>query len=326
MQRRAKSRPRRPRTPVSSFSPKSSRSKAEDVNPLRLESLYCTPHIKVPGELFVSPLLVTFTPDEENPHVKEFGGELYQVTLEVQDILQCGGITMPHEDGSDLAYFLQLQIRTLNGTYFAREEDGNDPWFAVFRLMTKEDLHKATALLLEAKQASPGPCTPSTRTSVPFPCLDCMAELEHAIHHHQLKQQLAKKQERWPVSSSLGNFAKFLSGPSDAKSSRSQAKSAEPENSSEAVEGLRVDKVVFQLPENCQRSEALLDYLPVGLRLPGLVQWVLRYTPKAHGVSLSTMFRNLAERSKTVVIVQDTEEGDVFFCDEHMDILGMTIF
>ena len=25
-------------------------------------------------------------------------------------------------------------------------EDGNDPWFAVFRLMTKEDLHKATRI------------------------------------------------------------------------------------------------------------------------------------------------------------------------------------
>ena len=67
---------------------------------------------------------------------------------------------------------------------------------------------------------------------------------------------------------------------------------------------------------NWNGKEALLDYLPVGLRLPGLVQWVLRYTPKAflsamnvtvdsvdpccisfqaHGVSLSTMYRNVAE-------------------------------
>ena len=30
----------------------------------------------------------------------------------------------------------------------------------------------------------------------------------------------------------------------------------------------------------CALQEALLEYLPVGLRLPGLVQWVLRYTPK----------------------------------------------
>ena len=28
----------------------------------------------------------------------------------------------------------------------SRSEDGNDPWFAVFRLMTKEDLHKAARI------------------------------------------------------------------------------------------------------------------------------------------------------------------------------------
>lgn len=305
---RAKSRQRRPRTPGSSVSPKSSRSKAETEGaaPLRLPALYCTPHIKVPGTLFVSPLLVTFTADSEDKHVKEFGGELYQVNLEVQDVLQCGGITMPHEDGTDLAYFLQLQTRTLNGHYFTREEDGNDPWFVVFRLMGKEDLHRATALLLDAKQASPSQCTPTT-TSVPFPCLDCMAELEHAIHHHQLQQQLAKKQERWPSSFApsrlnMGSFAKFLSGPGDSRGKGSDSHDPAGENAPDEPRGVYIDKVVFQLPEHCQRSvltkdlaEALLEYLPVGLRLPGLVQWVLRYTPKAHGVSLATMFRNLAE-------------------------------
>lgn len=317
---RAKSRQRRPRTPGSSVSPKSSRSKAETEGtaPLRLPALYCTPHIKVPGTLFVSPLLVTFTADSEDKHVKEFGGELYQVNLEVQDVLQCGGITMPHEDGTDLAYFLQLQTRTLNGHYFTREEDGNDPWFVVFRLMGKEDLHRATALLLDAKQASPSQCTPTT-TSVPFPCLDCMAELEHAIHHHQLQQQLAKKQERWPSFApsrlNMGSFAKFLSGPGDSRGKGSDSHDLAGENAPDEPRGVYIDKVVFQLPEHCQRSvltkdlaEALLEYLPVGLRLPGLVQWVLRYTPKAHGVSLATMFRNLAERTKTVVIIQDTED------------------
>ncbi|CAK9023667.1 unnamed protein product [Durusdinium trenchii] len=318
---RAKSRPRRPRTPTSSsLSPKSSRHEPQQPQdgPLRLQALYCTPHIKVPGKLFVSPLLVTFVPDPDDKHVQEFGGELYTVTLEVQDLLQCGGITMPQEDGTDLAYFLQMEVRTLNGQIFRTPEDQQDPWFLVFRLLDKEDLRHATALLLEAKQAHPGHHAGWTQTSVPFPCLDCMAELEHAVHHHQLQQQLDKKKDRSSSSSAarlMGSFANFLSGPRDSKAADAQGPS--PAKPSEVVEeaGCHVDKVVFQLPENCQRSvlnkdlaEALLDYLPVGLRLPGLVQWVLRYTPKAHGVSLATMFRNLAERKKTIIIIQDTED------------------
>ena len=31
-------------------------------------------------------------------------------------------------------------------------EDGNDPWFAVFRLMTKEDLHRAAGIGYFKKQ------------------------------------------------------------------------------------------------------------------------------------------------------------------------------
>ena len=73
------------------------------------------------------------------------------------------------QDGSDLAYFLQMQtrsqsegalsspMRTLNGQYFQKPEDlpqthllfhrsqeHNDPWFVVFRLRGKEDLNAAT--------------------------------------------------------------------------------------------------------------------------------------------------------------------------------------
>ena len=108
----------------------------------------------------VSPLLIEFHPDTRDKHVQEsvprisltvdarFGTEIYTVVLEVSDMLQCGGITMPrkeskrfagscaHQDGSDLAYFLQMQtrslsemgalssrIRTLNGQYFQKPED-----------------------------------------------------------------------------------------------------------------------------------------------------------------------------------------------------------
>jgi len=53
---------------------------------------------------------------------------------------------------------------------------------------------------------------------------------------------------------------------------------------------------------------SLLDFLPVNLRLPGVVEWVLRYTPKVHGVSMATLYRNLAGHSKTVLLVQDTHK------------------
>jgi len=54
-------------------------------------------------------------------------------------------------------------------------------------------------------------------------------------------------------------------------------------------------------------AECILEYLPVSLRLPGTVEWVMRYSPKAHGVSLSTLYRNMADREKTVIIVLDSE-------------------
>ncbi|CAE7741048.1 OXR1 [Symbiodinium sp. CCMP2456] len=308
----------KPRTPsASSFSPKSLRTSPEertkgDAAPLRLKALYCTPHMKVPGILFACPLLITFKPDPSDQHVKEFGDELYTVTLEVQDILQCGGITMPLSDGKDLSYFLQLQIRTLNGKHFRLQEDVVDPWFVVFSLVDKRDLNQVTSLLLEAKKAkaSSSACPSSTQTSVPFPCLDCMAELEHALHHHQLQQQLAKERSPSTTARLFANWTKFLSGPGEAAKT-----SQEVDVHSDPGSPIHVEKVALRLPENLESAlltndlaEALMDFLPVSLRLPGLVEWVLRYTPKAHGVSLSTMFRNMAERDKTIVIIQDTED------------------
>merc|ERR1712187_971858 len=55
-------------------------------------------------------------------------------------------------------------------------------------------------------------------------------------------------------------------------------------------------------------AECLLDYLPVNLRVPGTVEWVLRYSPKAHGVSMATLYRNLADRGKSIIMVLDAEE------------------
>jgi len=54
-------------------------------------------------------------------------------------------------------------------------------------------------------------------------------------------------------------------------------------------------------------ADCIADFLPVGLRLPGAVEWVLRYTPKAHGVSLTTLYRNLAESEKTILMVKDAD-------------------
>eukprot|EP00929_Paragymnodinium_shiwhaense_P059601 TRINITY_DN29846_c0_g1_i1.p1 TRINITY_DN29846_c0_g1~~TRINITY_DN29846_c0_g1_i1.p1 ORF type:complete len:183 (-),score=18.58 TRINITY_DN29846_c0_g1_i1:127-675(-) len=52
-------------------------------------------------------------------------------------------------------------------------------------------------------------------------------------------------------------------------------------------------------------ADCLVDFLPVQLRLPG-VQWKLLYTPKAHGVSMSTLYRNVADSGTTIVIMQDS--------------------
>eukprot|EP00927_Polykrikos_kofoidii_P032547 TRINITY_DN27697_c0_g1_i2.p1 TRINITY_DN27697_c0_g1~~TRINITY_DN27697_c0_g1_i2.p1 ORF type:complete len:781 (+),score=127.17 TRINITY_DN27697_c0_g1_i2:41-2344(+) len=54
-------------------------------------------------------------------------------------------------------------------------------------------------------------------------------------------------------------------------------------------------------------AESLLDFLPVQLRVPGAAEWTLPYTPKHHGVSLATLFRNLADFSTTVLIVEDSQ-------------------
>jgi len=59
---------------------------------------------------------------------------------------------------------------------------------------------------------------------------------------------------------------------------------------------------------NTELAECLLDHLPAVLRLPGAVEWVLRYSPKVHGVSLGTLYRNLATCEKTVTIIQDVQD------------------
>eukprot|EP00928_Gymnodinium_smaydae_P036298 TRINITY_DN25389_c0_g3_i2.p1 TRINITY_DN25389_c0_g3~~TRINITY_DN25389_c0_g3_i2.p1 ORF type:complete len:750 (-),score=194.20 TRINITY_DN25389_c0_g3_i2:268-2517(-) len=58
-------------------------------------------------------------------------------------------------------------------------------------------------------------------------------------------------------------------------------------------------------------AQCLLDFLPIRLRMPGAVEWNLRYAPRAHGVSLATLYRNLALSGASVFLVKD-HEGYVF--------------
>jgi len=59
---------------------------------------------------------------------------------------------------------------------------------------------------------------------------------------------------------------------------------------------------------NIAIARSLLEYLPAGLRVPGNVVWNLRYKPKAHGISMATLFRNIADCSRSLFLVQDADE------------------
>lgn len=239
--------------------------------------LYCTPHMKIPGVLAVSPHLVTFEPDPEHPHVREFGVDQYAVHLEVPDIFDCGALTMPVEangvEGSGIAYYLQLHVRTLDGRRYCAK-DTQSAWCVVFRMQERGPLYEVARLLLENidRQAGeePSPEGRQSSTSIPFPCLDCLAELEE---QRLRRSEVCNQHQTRPCQSSTVR--------------------------------LRLGDVKTLLTHAL--AECLVDYLPIGLRLPGAVEWVLRYTPKAHGVSMATLFRNLADHDNTVLVIKDSE-------------------
>jgi len=58
---------------------------------------------------------------------------------------------------------------------------------------------------------------------------------------------------------------------------------------------------------NVTMAEYISDNLPVSLRIPGAVEWVLRYSPKTHGTSINTLYRQMEDYNKSVVIIQDSE-------------------
>ncbi|CAJ1334611.1 unnamed protein product [Effrenium voratum] len=85
-----------------------------------------------------------------------------------------------------------------------------------------------------------------------------MAELEHAIHQNQLQRQLDKDKAASSavrlIAGSVASFAKFLSGPSEAKSPKLEKREECRSEASSPSSPLHVEKVVLRLPENCERS------------------------------------------------------------------------
>eukprot|EP00930_Biecheleria_cincta_P025058 TRINITY_DN17878_c0_g2_i1.p1 TRINITY_DN17878_c0_g2~~TRINITY_DN17878_c0_g2_i1.p1 ORF type:complete len:370 (-),score=78.35 TRINITY_DN17878_c0_g2_i1:39-1148(-) len=293
-------------------------------------AMYCTPHMEIPGILFASSALLHFEPDALQEHVIEVGVEQYTVLLEVSDIMGCGAISLPFgSEGREdrLAFFLQLQIRTLDGQSFCSSEDMEDAWILVFRFHEREHIRELANFTFDAieecrRKANISEATPvplQSRTQVPFACLECMAELESA-QHRKMERQFSQGQEQaaeqlinLDPSQLITSLASLLAGPSQPSCEDTQA-SLSPGAAAVSFP-FWTEQVTLRLPENCERSlltkdlaDSLRGWLPVNLRLPGVVEWVLRYSPKAHGVSFSTLFRNMATLEKSIVIIQDTED------------------
>jgi len=291
---------------------------------------YCTPHMRITGVVVLSPILVAFDPDPKHPHVREFGVDQYELRLEVSDIIECGAVAIPIEDrargGELVAHFLQLHVRTLDGKRFVPQEP--DAWRVVFKMERREELHEATCKLLDALEAAKSKklpeeqCPQQSATSVPFPCMDPLAELEaNAPSGARATEQ--------PGAWAADAMAAAAAGAWTAVRSLRPTSATEPSSPGLEVGAEKVATTVSQqskvvaapavevaLRSGCVEKPlltqamvaCLLEHLPVSLRVPGAVEWVLRYSPKAHGVSLATLFRNLEGCEHTILLIQDVEE------------------
>lgn len=331
--------------------------------------------------LTVSPsFLVLFEPDAKHDHVREFGVETYQVCLEIRDMLECGAVAMPLQsvnqsrgsDSDNVAFFLQLHVRTLDGKRFCEQEDTAHAWCVVFWMSTRDELHEVAQRLLSlmeiVRRKAPG--RQNSLTTIPFPCLDCISEIEAATQL-RLKQQMktsqlrnflsteaqkAPSEEGSPVASKSGLRSLAIRKPSFEEVSSFAVKIASKaferrESEPEAVRRQEtvapaeeevsaqeepVEEAVAESPpaelaapaeadmENLgivldpgkvgktlltgQLAIALWEYLPATIRIGVGVKWVLRYTPKAHGISLQTLFFNCQGYDETLLLVQDAEE------------------
>lgn len=291
--------------------------------------------------LTVSPsFLVLFEPDSKHEHVREFGVEMYQVCLEIRDLLECGAVAMPLQGldasnsnaGDDVAFFLQLHVRTLDGVKFCEREDTAHAWCVVFWMSTREELHEVTRGLLSymeiVRRENPG--RQNSLTAIPFPCLDCISEFE-ATAQVRLKQQMKTSQLRNFLSTEAKKASgeEVVSPPAKAIGRVVESAGREPPLSDEVTHeeeeapvpvdvepvasdidnlGIVIDPGTVSKPILTEHlAIALWEYLPATVRVGDGIKWVLRYTPKAHGISLQTLFRNCEKHDMTLLLVQDAE-------------------
>jgi len=342
-------------SPVSTSSEPAPSAPALSLATIRRSAIYCTPHIKIPGVLTISRDSVLFEPDTRHEHVREFGIGEYQLFLDLRDLEESAAMAMPFEDSSlgDVAFFLQLHVRTLDGHRFCSPNVDNC-WCVVFRLQTRDDLHEAAMLLidfLDICRAEPKGQVALGRscTSIPFCSMSCLAEFEAASEARRRNTQREKLQaaaerpiqrptpqgsprspSNWEANalswsgalSMTERWASKLAGAFNADGNNSPDASRSPHRRRDnatlpikaAAEAAQEPLVILRIPDEMEMSrtlltrqlaEALIDYLPVCCRSIGAVEWVLKYTPKAHGTSLSTLYRNVNGTDQTVVLVRD---------------------
>lgn len=259
--------------------------------------------------------------------MQQMGEAAYTVLVEVSDVLECGAVAMPFEGQNGSGYFLQLYLRTLDGKQFRSgtvQDSTDEPWRAVFRLSSRDELYEAARIIIDALPDSGAAreLPESSRTSVPFSCRDCFEEYEL----QKAKQAAASRSGGSPKGSGknwLSDLSKFLGGKAPAESSApaprpaavpaqpSQSQAARPSSpqaGSAALLPTLIAGTASQTLLSPEMADCIAEYLPVHLRLPGSVEWVLRYSPKKHGVSLATLYRNMEGYQTSVILIQDTQE------------------
>eukprot|EP00971_Amphidinium_carterae_P061226 1212122-Amphidinium_carterae.1 len=166
-------------------------------------------------------------------------------------------------------------------------------WCLVFWLHRRDHLHEAAQLLLDQlddfrKCHEIEPKSQTKKTFIPFPCLDRASEFDAISRKKEMRALREAKRLQETTEVGAGMLA-----------------------------GGRPPSQVFGVPILCDHSEStllteelaecLFEYLPVSVRLPGSSQWVLAYSPKAHGVSLHTFYRNVEKCRRTLVLIADTQ-------------------
>mmetsp|Transcript_51105 Transcript_51105/g.121421 ORF Transcript_51105/g.121421 Transcript_51105/m.121421 type:complete len:400 (-) Transcript_51105:260-1459(-) len=260
--------------------------------------LYCTPHVRVPGVLAIHSSHLWFEPDPRHQEVRELGAEEYRVIVEVRDLIESTAVAMPGEEQNSIDFFLQLYVRTLDGRSFCSPEDAEHGWCVVFGMHSREDLHEAAQLtinyidaLASNRSSSDKAALRSSmrRTFVPFPCLD-RASVYEAVSKKKEMKELA----------TTGKIAE--------EKRPNERRQPAPSH----VFGVTIRCDLKEPPLlTADVAECLFEYLPVSARLPGVSEWVLAYSPKAHGVSLATFYRNVEKCRRTLVLIADTQ-GFVF--------------